>query len=94
MRAVRVEAIEQFRKKVDETVAGDNIGLLFSSLQRSELSPGAVLTSAVRPDRETGNGNPRSSSRGQRAAAGSGTRGMSGEWKVLSSSRASAAPTQ
>jgi translation elongation factor EF-Tu-like GTPase len=44
-RAVQVEAIEQFRKKLDEAMAGDNIGLLFSGLERSDVSPGDVLTS-------------------------------------------------
>jgi elongation factor Tu len=49
-RAVRVEAIERFREKLDEAVVGDNIGLLFSGLERSDVSPGDVLTSgAVEP---------------------------------------------
>ena len=49
-RAVAVEAIEQFRKKKDQAVVGDNVGLLFSSLERSDLSRGDVLTSgAVEP---------------------------------------------
>lgn len=49
-RAVAVEAVEQFRRKVDEAVVGDNVGLLFSGLDRSDLSPGDVLTSgAVEP---------------------------------------------
>jgi elongation factor Tu len=49
-RAAQVEAVEQFRKKVDEAVAGDNVGLLFSNLERSDVSPGDVLTSgAVEP---------------------------------------------
>lgn len=43
-RAVRVEAIERFRKKLDEAVAGDNIGLLFTGLERSDVAPGDVLT--------------------------------------------------
>ncbi|MCX2932855.1 EF-Tu/IF-2/RF-3 family GTPase [Mycobacterium sp. CVI_P3] len=48
-RAVMVEAVEQFRKKVDEAVAGDNVGLLFSGLGRSDVSPGDVLTSGGEP---------------------------------------------
>ena len=49
-RAVQIEAIEAFRKKLDEAVAGDNIGLLFPGLDRTDLSPGDVLTSgAVEP---------------------------------------------
>ncbi|QEN14846.1 EF-Tu/IF-2/RF-3 family GTPase [Mycolicibacterium sp. ELW1] len=43
-RTVRVDAIESFRKTVDEAVTGDNVGLLFSGLGRSDLSPGDVLT--------------------------------------------------
>lgn len=45
-RAVVVEAVERFRKKLDHAVAGDNVGLLFSGLDRSNLSQGDVLTSA------------------------------------------------
>jgi elongation factor Tu len=49
-RAVQIEAVEQFRKKVDVAVAGDNVGLLFSGLDRTDLSSGDVLTSgAVEP---------------------------------------------
>lgn len=49
-RPVQVEAIERFRKKLDEAVAGDNVGLLFSGLDRADLSSGDVLTSgAVEP---------------------------------------------
>ncbi|MBB3604472.1 elongation factor Tu [Mycolicibacterium sp. BK556] len=44
-RAAQVAAVEQFRKKVDEAVVGDNVGLLFSDLDRSDISPGDVLTS-------------------------------------------------
>ncbi|BBX07348.1 EF-Tu/IF-2/RF-3 family GTPase [Mycolicibacterium aichiense] len=43
-RTVRVDAIESFRKTVNEAVTGDNVGLLFSGLGRSDLSPGDVLT--------------------------------------------------
>jgi translation elongation factor EF-Tu-like GTPase len=40
-----VEGVEMFRKAVHEAAAGDNIGLLFRSLDRSQLTRGAVLTS-------------------------------------------------
>jgi translation elongation factor EF-Tu-like GTPase len=46
-RSVHVDAIEQFRKKVDVAVTGDNVGLLFSRLDRSDLGPGAVLTTGA-----------------------------------------------
>ncbi len=51
-RAVHVDAIESFRKKLDEAAEGGaNVGLLFfSGLGRSDLSPGDVLTAgAVEP---------------------------------------------
>jgi translation elongation factor EF-Tu-like GTPase len=49
-RAVQVDAIESFRKKLDEAASGDNVGLLFSGLGRSDISPGDVLTTgAVEP---------------------------------------------
>lgn len=49
-RAVQVDAIESFRKKVDEATEGDNVGLLFSGLGRTDVSPGDVLTAgAVAP---------------------------------------------
>lgn len=49
-RAVHVDAIESFRKKMDEAAEGVNVGLLFSGLGRSDLSPGDVLTAgAVEP---------------------------------------------
>ncbi|WP_431232557.1 EF-Tu/IF-2/RF-3 family GTPase [Mycolicibacterium psychrotolerans] len=46
-RTVRVDAIESFRKTIDEAVTGDNVGLLFSALGRSDISPGDVLTIGV-----------------------------------------------
>jgi translation elongation factor EF-Tu-like GTPase len=49
-RAVQVDAIESFRKKLGTAAAGDNVGLLFSGLGRSDISPGDVLTAgAVEP---------------------------------------------
>ncbi|WP_328354669.1 EF-Tu/IF-2/RF-3 family GTPase [Mycobacterium sp. NBC_00419] len=41
---VRVDGIEQFRKSLDEVGLGDNVGLLFRDLDKSELSRGDVLT--------------------------------------------------
>ncbi|WP_319432484.1 EF-Tu/IF-2/RF-3 family GTPase [Mycobacterium sp. RTGN5] len=46
-RAVQVEAIERFRKKLDSAAAGDNVGLLFSGLDRTDLASGDVLTSGA-----------------------------------------------
>ena len=43
-RVVAVDAIERFRKKTEHAVAGENVGLLFTGLQRSDLSPGDVLS--------------------------------------------------
>jgi elongation factor Tu len=43
---VRVHGIEMFRKVMDEAQAGDNVGLLFGSLDRDVLQAGDVLTGA------------------------------------------------
>ena len=43
--SARVEGIEVFRKSIDEAKAGDNIGVLFASFDKSQFPPGAVLTS-------------------------------------------------
>ena len=40
----RVDAIEIFRKSIDEANAGDNIGVLFKQLDKSQLDRGSVLT--------------------------------------------------
>ena len=40
-----VNAIEVFRKSVDEANAGDNIGVLFKGIDKSQIDRGAVLTS-------------------------------------------------
>jgi len=42
--AVTVDGIEAFRKKLTEAGPGDNIGVLFRSLERSQLNRGDVLT--------------------------------------------------
>jgi translation elongation factor EF-Tu-like GTPase len=46
-RSAQIDAIEQFRKKMDVAAAGDNVGLLFSTLDRSDIAPGAVLTTGA-----------------------------------------------
>lgn len=43
---VRVDGIEAFRKVLDQAAAGENVGLLFEKLEKSQLSPGAVVTAA------------------------------------------------
>ncbi len=49
---VRVDGIEAFRKQLDEANQGDNIGLLFASLDKGELNPGDMVTvgEVVLPD--------------------------------------------
>jgi translation elongation factor EF-Tu-like GTPase len=42
---VEVHAIEIFRKSIDEANAGDNVGVLFKGIDKSQLGRGAVLTS-------------------------------------------------
>jgi Elongation factor Tu domain 2 len=41
---VRVDGIEAFRKTRDQAQAGDNIGLLLSKLERSDVKSGDVIT--------------------------------------------------
>jgi elongation factor Tu len=43
---VAVDAIEMFRKQLDEAAAGDNIGVLFKKLEKSQIDRGAVLTAS------------------------------------------------
>ena len=43
---VRVDGIEAFRKVLEQAAAPENVGLLFSKLERSQLKPGAVITGA------------------------------------------------
>jgi translation elongation factor EF-Tu-like GTPase len=40
----RVDGIEAFRKSIDEATAGDNIGVLFKGIEKSQLDRGSVLT--------------------------------------------------
>jgi translation elongation factor EF-Tu-like GTPase len=42
----RVDAIEVFRKSIDEANVGDNIGVLFKGIEKSRLNRGSVLTAA------------------------------------------------
>ncbi len=46
---VRVDAIEMFRKKVDEAMPGDNVGVLMKGIEKAELNRGDVLTSGSSP---------------------------------------------
>jgi translation elongation factor EF-Tu-like GTPase len=42
----RVDGIEIFRKSIDKGNAGDNIGVLFKGIDKSQLTRGAVLTAS------------------------------------------------
>ena len=42
----RVDAIEVFRKSIDEANVGENIGVLFKGLEKNQLNHGSVLTSS------------------------------------------------
>jgi elongation factor Tu len=42
----RVDGIEVFRKSIDEAKAGDNIGVLFKGIEKSQLNRGSVLTAS------------------------------------------------
>lgn len=44
-RAVVVDGIEAFRKKLDEASVGDTVGVLFTSLTKSDFARGDVLSS-------------------------------------------------
>ncbi|QUR67711.1 EF-Tu/IF-2/RF-3 family GTPase [Mycobacterium spongiae] len=44
--SVRVDAIEAFRKKLSTAKAGDNVGVVFSRLAKSDLAPGDVITAS------------------------------------------------
>jgi translation elongation factor EF-Tu-like GTPase len=41
----RVDAIEVFRKSIDEANVGDNIGVLFKGIEKGQVNRGSVLTS-------------------------------------------------
>lgn len=42
----QVDAIEVFRKSIDEANVGENIGVLFKGLDKNQLNRGSVLTAA------------------------------------------------
>ncbi len=44
---VRVDAIERFRKQLDEATVGDNIGVLFKGIDKSQIDRGAVLSDSA-----------------------------------------------
>jgi elongation factor Tu len=46
---ITVDGIEAFRRVLDEATVGDTIGVLFSNLDKSGLTAGAVMTSAGEP---------------------------------------------
>jgi translation elongation factor EF-Tu-like GTPase len=41
---VTVDAIERFRRTLDEATVGDNIGVLFKGVDTSQIDRGAVLS--------------------------------------------------
>jgi translation elongation factor EF-Tu-like GTPase len=42
----RVDGIEVFRKSIDQANVGDNIGVLFKDVEKSQLNRGSVLSSS------------------------------------------------
>jgi translation elongation factor EF-Tu-like GTPase len=42
----RVDGIEVFRKSIEQANVGDNIGVLFKNVEKSQLNRGTVLTSS------------------------------------------------
>lgn len=42
-RAVMVDGIEKFRKKLDEATVGDTVGVLFTALTKDDFRQGDVL---------------------------------------------------
>lgn len=43
---VTVAAIEKFRKQLDEPSEGENVGVLFKGLERTQIDRGDVITSS------------------------------------------------
>ncbi|MCV7023047.1 elongation factor Tu [Mycolicibacterium novocastrense] len=43
---ITVAAIEQFRKQRDEVSAGENVGVLFKDIERTQINRGDVLTAS------------------------------------------------
>ena len=44
--SARVDAIEAFRKSIDEANTGDNVGILFRGVEKNQLGRGSVLTAS------------------------------------------------
>jgi translation elongation factor EF-Tu-like GTPase len=44
--SVRVDAIEKFRKQLDEATTGENVGVLIKDIDKDQLNRGDVLTSS------------------------------------------------
>lgn len=44
--AVTVDAIEKFRKRLDEATTGENVGVLLKSIDKDQINRGDVITSA------------------------------------------------
>jgi translation elongation factor EF-Tu-like GTPase len=44
--SMTVDAIEKFRKNVDEALEGDSIGVLIKSIERRDVNRGDVITSS------------------------------------------------
>lgn len=42
---IRVDAIEKFRKRLDEATVGENVGVLIKGIERNQLNRGDILTS-------------------------------------------------
>lgn len=51
--AVRVDAIEKFRKKAKTVGVGENVGLLLSKLSSADVAEGDVITGLGRADANT-----------------------------------------
>ena len=43
---VTVDAIEKFRKQLDEACAGENVGVLFKGIDKTDINQGDVVTSS------------------------------------------------
>ncbi|MGE2692531.1 EF-Tu/IF-2/RF-3 family GTPase [Mycolicibacterium pulveris] len=44
--AVTVDAIEKFRKRLDEATTGENVGVLIKSIDKGQINRGDVITSS------------------------------------------------
>ena len=52
-RNVTVTGLEMFQKTLDETVAGDNVGVLLRGVQKEEIERGMVIAAPVTIDPHT-----------------------------------------